>query len=182
MISYPVNVQDSRWAVYQVSTSEIIGRNKRWPVADGGEIPGLDPDYVYLLQTEDARPDFDSRVYRIEGNETLDVPNNTLNRSWTTIKRDVEEIKTAAENAEAQELNRHISLEREAMETRLMVGAILSYIEGLALPPKAQAAADNYKAKAVKLWANRDRLNAILAEIDADGEPDMDAGWTAPDA
>ena len=177
-ISYPVS-RDSRWGVYQVSTGEIVARNKLWPVLDGSPIPGLDPDFVYLLQTEDARPDYDARVYRIEGNETLDLEANTLATSWAMIKRDTAEIRVAAENVEAQELGKHINLAREAMETRLMVGAILNYIDGLSLPPKVQTQADIYKAKSVKLWKNRDRLNAILADIDAGNEPDLDAGWEA---
>ena len=178
-ISYPVNVADTKWAVYQVSSSQIIGRRKTWPVADGSEIPGLDPDFVYLLETADARPDYDGRIYRLEGTDVIDVSANTLTRTWQTIKRVDDEIKVAAENVEAQELAKHISLEREAVETRLMVGAILQYIEGLQMPPKVDAAATVYKDKAVKLWKNRDRLKAIIAEIEAGTEPDMDSGWEA---
>ena len=177
-ITYPVPA-DSKWAVYQISTEQIIARRKQWPVGDGSEIVGLDPDYVYLLEQSDARPDFDSRIYRIEGTDVLDVAGNTLTRTWQTIKRVDDEIKVAAENVEAQELSKHISLEREAVETRLMVGAILQYIEGLQMPPKVDAAATVYKDKAVKLWKNRDRLKAIIAEIEAGTEPDMDSGWEA---
>jgi len=182
MITYPVDTENTRWSVLQLSTGEIVGRNKTWPRADGGEIVGLDPDYVYLLQVEAARPDYDSRLYSLVGTETVDADANEIRKTWETVKRPTEEQVIAAENVEAQELAKHISLEREAMETRLMVGAILNYIDGLQMPTKVQAAADEYKAKAIKLWKNRDRLEAIIAAIEAGEEPDLDAGWEAPDA
>jgi len=45
------------------------------------------------------------------------------------------------------------------------------------MPAKVQAQADEYKATAIKLWKNRDRLKAIHDQIDLDQEPDLDSGW-----
>lgn len=180
MITYPVDVANTKWAVYQASTGQVVARNKMWPVADGSAVPGLDPDYVYLLQSADAKPDYDSRLYFLQGDESVDPGGNSLHLAWAAVKRPVEERVVAAENVEAEELGKHISLEREAAETRLMVAAILNYIEGLQFPPKVQKMANEYKAKGVKLWANRDRLKAILVDIEAGGDPDLDAGWQAP--
>ena len=179
MITYPVDPA-SRWAVFQVSTQQIIIRNAVWPVADGGPIPGLDPDYVYLLQITDTKPDYDSRLYQLVADEEVDVAANTIRRTWSTAPRTLEDRLTAAENVEAEELMRHIKLERELVETRLMVTAILQHISGLQLPPKVQAMADAYKAKGVKLWKNRDRLKAITTDIQEGKDPDLDTGWEAP--
>lgn len=179
MITYPVDPA-SRWSVLQISTGQIISRNNVWPVHDGGPIPGLDPDYVYLLQSADAQPDYDSRLYQLQSTEVVDVAANTIQRTWDTVARPLDERLTAAENVEAEELKRHIKLEREALETRLMVAAILNYISGLQFPPKVQTMADDYKAKGVKLWKNRDRLKAIVTAIQAGQDPDLDTGWEAP--
>lgn len=181
-IQYPVDVINTRWATLQLSTGEIVARNRPWPTGDGSEIPNLDPDYVMLLHLEDTRPNYDSRLYSLQGTETVDADANELRKTWETIKRPLEEIKVAAQNVEVQELQKHINLEREIIETRLMVAAILQFLDGLQLPPRIQNFADNYKAKGVKLWRNRDRLRAILADIENGLEPDLDAGWEAPDA
>lgn len=181
-INYPVDTKNTRWAVLQLSTGEIVARNKPWPREDGEAIEGADPDYVYLLHVEAARPDYDSRLYSLQGTETVDADANELRKTWATVKRPVEEIKVAAENVEVQELQKHINLEREIIETRLMVAAILQFLDGLQLPPRIQNFADDYKAKGVKLWRNRDRLLAILADIEKGLEPDLDAGWEDPNA
>ena len=49
------------------------------------------------------------------------------------------------------------------------------------MPAKVQSRADAYKAKGITLWKNRDRLKAILDQIDLDQEPDMDSGWEPVD-
>ena len=180
MITFPVS-EGSRWAVYQVSTSSVIARRKKWPVLGGGEIVSLDPDFVMLEEKADARPEVDSRIWRLEGSDVIDVAGNSITRTWETIKRGPDEIKSAAENVEAEQLGLHINLQREAMETRLMVSAILQFIDGLQMPAKVQSRADAYKAKGITLWKNRDRLKAILDQIDAGQEPDMDSGWELPD-
>ena len=181
MITYPVDVENTRWAVYQVSTGEIVGRNKLWPVADGSEIPGLDPDYVYLLHVNDTPPDYDARLYTLTTTEGIDVDGNELHLTYATEKRPTDEQINAAENEETAQLAKHVDLVREVIETRLMLGALLVYVvDAQAFPAKAQAMSDAYKAKAIKLWKNRDRLEAIIAEITAGTEPNLDEGWEAP--
>lgn len=176
MITYPVP-EGSKWAVYQFSTGQIISRYNNWPRSDGMEIQGQDPDYVMLMHVDSTPPDYDSRLYSLQGTETVDVDGNELRKTWQAIKRPVEEQKVAAENVEQQQLSKFVRLEREAIETRLMVTAILNYIDGLVMPPKVQAMADAYMALGVKIWKNRDRLNEILTAIENNQEPDLDAGW-----
>lgn len=177
-ITYPVDVANTRWAIYQISTGEIVARRKVWPREDGGEIVGQDPDFVYLMHVDDAQPQYDSRLFTLEGTEGVDVDANVLHLTWDAVARPNEERNTAAENEETNQLARHISLHREVIENRLMLGALLHYvIDAQALPPKAATMADLYKAKALKLWQNRDRLDEILAQIANGEQPDLDAGW-----
>jgi len=180
MIAYPV-AADSLWAVYQISTEEIKSRRQPWPRPDYGPIEGGSADYVMLEEKAETRPVVDSRIWRLEGSDVIDVAGNSITRTWATIKRVPEEIKSAAENVEAAQLGLQVNLAREAMETRLMVSAILQFIDGLQMPAKVQSRADAYKAKGITLWKNRDRLKAIIDQIDLDQEPDMDSGWEPVD-
>jgi len=108
MITYPV-APESRWAVLQLSTGELVSRNKPWPVADGSAIPGLDADYVYLLQLTDAQPDYDPRLFTLEKLETIDAPANEIRVSWQTLARPVDDVKINAANVEAVENQRHLT-------------------------------------------------------------------------
>ena len=180
MITYPVDVENTKWAILRVSTGEIVGRNRQWPVADGSEIPGLDPDYVYLLHINNAQPDYDSRLYTLSGSEVVDADANEIRKSWVTEKRSTEEQISSAENEEASRLANFLKVEREVIETRLMVGAILSYVvDNQQFPPKVRAMAQSYITKSLKVWKNRDRLDSILKDIEAGREPDLDSGWEA---
>jgi hypothetical protein len=146
------------------------------------EIQGQDPDFVYLLQLTTADPDYDSRLHQLVAQETVDELANEIRRAWTTQPLPAEDRTLAAQNTEAQEFLRHVRLEREAIETRLMVASLIMFMDGLQLPTKVRAFADAYKARGVKLWKNRDRLAAILKDIEDGKDPDLDAGWEAPDA
>lgn len=188
-IQYPVR-PDSRWAFYDQAADQVISRNKPWPVADGGPIPGADPNIVPLLDVQHlpethpdhaARPVYDARLFVLQIDNTVDAGANRLEVSYTTPARNLEERKVAAENREAEEVDKHLPIERELIETRLMLAAILEYLDGSQWPPKVQNMADRYRAKGVKLWKNRDRLKAILSEIEAGQAPDLDAGWETPD-
>jgi len=99
-ITYPVDVANTQWAVMDNDNGEIIKRRAAWPVADGGPIPGLDPRYVYLLHIDAAQPDYDSRLYYLEGTETVDAPANELRLEWVAIKRPTAEQIISAENAD----------------------------------------------------------------------------------
>ena len=175
-ISYPVD-PDSRWAVLQLSTGEIISRNQPWPRADGMEIVGQNPDFVMLLQLTDTKPDYDSRLYSLEGTEVVDAAENELRTTWQAVARPTEERVVAAENVEVDQLSRHVNLARELIETRLMVAAILEYSDGMTMPPQVEQMASAYKEKGVKLWRNRARLKAIITALENNEDPDLDAGW-----
>lgn len=181
MITYPVDIQNTLWAVYRQSTGQVISRRKRWPRPDGGEIVGLDPDYVYLLHVDDAEPDYDSRLVQLVGTETIDVQANELRLTFNTQPRPQGEQILAAENREAEQLEAVIGqLTREAVNTRLVVGAIIAYaLNNQSFPNKVQTLMDDYEAKAIKVWQNRDVLKAKLGAIAAGELPDLDSDWVS---
>ena len=88
-IQYPVDVVNSRWAVLQVSTGQIVARDRTWPRLDGEAIQGQDPDFIYLLQTATAIPDYDSRLFILQSDELVDAAANTISRTWSTEPRSV---------------------------------------------------------------------------------------------
>ena len=110
MITYPVDVAMTRWAVIQLSMGQIVGRNRVWPVADGSAIPGLDPDFAYLLHVSTTPPEYDSRIYSLAGTETVDLPGNEIRLTWATEKRPLEELLVVADNVEAEEFGKQTSL------------------------------------------------------------------------
>ena len=181
-ITYPVDVQNTKWSLYQVDTAEILPPlHRTWPIADGSEIPGLDENLVYLLETSDAPLDADRRLYTILTTKNIDAAANVIHTSFTAVKRPVDEIITAIENEESSQLAKIVDLVQEAKETRLMLGALLFYdTDAQAFTPKAQAMLDDYKVKALKLWKNRDRTDALKDDATNDRDVLIDEGWEAP--
>jgi len=90
-ITYPVN-PNSRWSIYDTSLSEVIHRNKKWAVGDGGPIVGLQENLVMLLQVSEDRPTYDSSTQKLVKNEVIDTNANTITTSWTTTSLTQEEI------------------------------------------------------------------------------------------
>lgn len=178
-ITYPIDVANTEWAVMEVATGQIIRRNMKWPREDGGEIVGADPGYVYLKHVAPTPPDYDSRLVQLVGTETADAAANELRIAWSTPKRPVAEAVMAAQNIEVEKLESLIGqLTREVIETRLVVGAIIKYaLKAQVYPAKVKTLVDDYEAKAVKVWQNRDRLSQIVADLNAGNTPDLDSGW-----
>ena len=180
-ITYPVDVQNTKWSLYQVDTAEILPPlHRTWPIADGSEIPGLDENLVYLLETSDASLDADRRLYTIVTTKNIDAAANVIHTSFETEKRPVDEIITAIENEEMSQLGKHVSIVRELIRTRLAVSAIFEFVEGQAYPPKVQVMVDKYKASGVKLWKNSDRKDALKDDAANDRDVLIDEGWEAP--
>lgn len=179
-ITYPVDVENTRWALYDMSTGEVLHRQQVWPRADGMPVEGMATNLVYLLHIDDAIPQYDQRVFVLHSTETIDPPENEIRKTHEAQRRSVAEILTAAENVEAEQLAVLIRLQREVIETRLTLGAIIKYaLKNQVFPAKAQALIDEYEVKAVKVWNNRDRLTELKAAIEAGDDFDLDAGWEA---
>jgi hypothetical protein len=99
-ITYPVDVENTRWSVVRISTNEIERHNKPWPRADGEEIVGLDADLVPLLEVQEAKPVFDPDLERLGRTAAvIDIPNNTHTHGWEIIALTQEELDAIAELA-----------------------------------------------------------------------------------
>lgn len=90
-ITYPVDVNNTLWSVYDVSQGQIIRRKVRWPVITGTEIPQLDDNIVWLLESQESRPDYDPWTQKQEPTETVDVEANTVTRGWQVVELTQEE-------------------------------------------------------------------------------------------
>ena len=82
-ITYPVDVENTKWTLYNTSTSEVVSSRNKWGNIDGEEPVGLNPDFTFLLEQTDAKPTYDSATHKIEKTTTVDVPNNTITQGWT---------------------------------------------------------------------------------------------------
>jgi len=176
-ITYPVDVENTVWAVLRVDTGEIVGRNKQWPTLDGSPQPGADPNYVYLLQSEGAKPDYDSRTHKLIGTEEVDAEANTLTKTYNTEKRPLEDINAAVE---AEERNAHESLvPYDQREKLIMLGlaVIFRNIDGQTLNAKEQVIANRCKALGVKLWKNDALVRSKIQDLADGNEPDLSLGW-----
>ena len=98
MITYPVDVVNTRWSVIRISTQELVKQNQSWPRADGGEIVGLDPGIALLLHVQAADPAYDPATQRLlSAAPVVDIPANTLTFSRTVQAIPQAELDSATE-------------------------------------------------------------------------------------
>ena len=176
MITYPVSTL-SRWAVLQLSTGEIIARNKPWPVSDGNAIPGLDPDFVYLQQLTDSQPDYDPRIVTLEKQEEIDAAANELRTTWLAVPRPVAEVKINLANVEAVENLKHYSAVERDKLMLLGLGVLFRLQANQNLTAKEIALKTRVVDIATRVWKNDATLRAKLTALDASQPIDPDAGW-----
>lgn len=168
----------------RISTGEILQR-ALYPRDDMGPVQGLDPDLEWcVVRTPFAAPDFDPRYYALVQTEqrgaSVDAEYPHLhpwNITFTTQKRPKPDIKVSAENKERVELGRHI---RDVETNKLILyglAILFRLINQQQLTAREQQIRDRLLAIIVKLRANDDRVQEILTQIEADQEPDLDAGW-----
>jgi hypothetical protein len=167
MITYPVDVNNTKWAVYDTSTNQVVKRNIPWPAADGSEVI-LDSDHVLLQHVTNIRPTYDTLREEIKVSEIVDVAANTVTRAYT--------VKDLDEDVQADELWKlgmsklpSFSVEREALETRAMIAAILTYGTDVSVMPEAvRVMVELYQARGLRLWANWAKLENLLEGTDTD--------------
>jgi len=98
MITYPVNVETTRWSAVRISDNVIVKHNQKWPRADGEQVVGLNPDIALLLEVEGAQPGYDPLTHRlVRSAPVIDIPANTHTHGWTTEALTQDEIDNAAE-------------------------------------------------------------------------------------
>lgn len=106
-ISYPIDVENTRWAVYNTDTSTILRRSMKWPRADGQEIVGAPANIVPLLEVTAPKPaPSDPATLKVIADDpVVDVPGNTLTQAWQEVAMSQEEQDIYAEaQANAAEL------------------------------------------------------------------------------
>ena len=148
-------------------------------------LQGADPDLLYLHKVEPfPEPDYDSRHRQLVVDHTVDQDNGEYIRTYTTQVRPNDERTQAAEDEESFQFQRHFPVERVALHTAIMVGLIYEFtVNQQSIPAKFQPFATAYRNRVKdKVLPNFDRLNAIIADIEAGNEPDMDSGWSDPNA
>lgn len=179
-LTYPIDVTATagRWYLYDTVTQNLAKMTSgtgNWPNADGSEIAGLAANLVPILATDDPQPTIDSRLQRLEGNfDPPDVENNSMVKKWSIIPRSKPEKKDVVHNIEQEELSKHFDFNRLLLETVLIQAAIIRSIKNLNVPAPLQTMADNYQAKAEKIYNNRLIINQLLQQIDADEDIDLD--------
>ena len=100
MITYPVDVDNTRWTLWSISGNTALVTNKKWPRADGEAITGLDPDQVPLLEVTEAQPPYDPATERLERTAPVaDVNANTYTTGWQVVARDQADIDAETERA-----------------------------------------------------------------------------------
>ncbi len=161
---------------YRISTSQVIGRNKVYPnIVDDAPIIGGDPDLVYLAMDTDLTPDYDSRVYNLVVNEAK--VGNLWRTTYTTPKRDPDQIKVAIQNREVTETAKHVAeYEREKLEI-LSLAILFAINAGATLTIRQQAIRSKINAAAAKLLQNDQRSADLFTQVDNDVVPDIDTGW-----
>ena len=105
MITYPVDVANTRWSIWSISGAEIRVHNRAWPRADGEEITSLDVDLVPLLEVNEDQPVYDSAThYLTRSDAVVDVSANTHTHGWTIVPRSQEDLDAEAELEQAKSL------------------------------------------------------------------------------
>ncbi len=105
----------------------------------------------------------------------VDIPNNEIRTTWAIIDRDLAEKLEVLDNLEFTEANKHVEINRELLETRIVVTALLRTVKNLNVPSDLQAFVDTYLAKATKIYKNRQKIRTARAQIEANEQIDLDA-------
>jgi len=178
MITYPVDIENTKWSVYQISTDSVIAENKNWPVANGDEIPDLDDDLVYLKQVSSDPPPHNEATQSAVSRGVPYPDDNELRQEWTVVELSLDDIKENIAEREHKEAREYIGdLQGELMKTRLVVAALIQYPDLSSAPAKVKTLVDGYKAEGAALWKRRDRRKQLEADADAGDPVDLSTGW-----
>ena len=177
MITYPVSPQ-SRWSVLQLSTGQIVARNKPWPTIDRMAIPGLDPDYVYLEQVTDTRPDYDYRLFSLQAVEVIDPAQQEIRTTWQTTLLDINDVQTNLANVEIAELEKQIPENQFRKMVILGLSTLFRQVANQELTAREIRLKRRILTKGRAAWVNDQRLADLRAAVATGNSPDIDAGWS----
>ncbi len=168
----------------RISTGEILER-ENYPRIDMEPIVGMDPDLVYLLvYTPYPEPNYDSRIFKLNTIEEVTTdphPDyshlNQFRVTYTTTKREVDEIKVEVDNAECL-CNEGIFLKPKQLKYLVMgMGAMNRARNGITITDREEEILSNIQSYAVKFAQAEDNALNMYDQIDENEEPDIDSGW-----
>lgn len=103
MITYPVDVLNTRWSAYDTVLEKIVAHNKEWPNRFGLEVT-REPHLIPLLEVREDQPAYDTATHQLESSVVVDVPNNTHTHGWTVVARSQEDLDAESERDQARAL------------------------------------------------------------------------------
>ena len=178
MITYPVDTEETKgkWMLLDTNTDQMVrlGQTGNWPNGDGSEIVGLDANLIPLLKVRDEQPSPSGPLNRVVGTPTVNVGDNEIRTTWAIIDRDLAEKLEVLDNLEFTEANKHVNINRELLETRIVVAALLRTVKNLNVPGDLQAMADEYLVKATKIFKNRQQIEIVRTKVTANEKVDVD--------
>jgi hypothetical protein len=162
----------------EVSTGQIVARNKPWPRPDYMAIEGLDPDFVYLEQITDTRPDYDSRMFTLQSAEVVDAEAQEIRTTWETVARPLEDVEVNVANVEVDKLEVLANDQGFKKMMILAVATLFRRVENQVLTNPEIALKKTVLARGKAVWQNDFRRAQIINQLRAGAKPDIDAGWT----
>lgn len=164
---------------------QIIHEGVAYPRADMQPVVGLAPDLEWLLHHEPfIAPEFDGRFYvrqTVRSITTDPHPDyahlNQYRITYNLVKRSADEIIAAVDDIEAEHAEMIVE-QRKRTKALLILWAINNRrIKGQSITAKMTEFEDKALVWAQKLWQNEVRRDAIVADVKANNEPDLDDGW-----
>lgn len=165
------------YAKIRVEDNAILSRSAQWPtLIDDEPIVGDDGSIKYLPVFEDEDDtEIDSDLFVTEIAELVAPDEFYVKRSIK--KRNKEELKQRAENYEATHRADLIPQEQVSQLALIGIAILLKKTKNLNLSTKETNYIDAIVATASKLEANNARLAELKAQIEANQDPDLKAGW-----
>lgn len=172
-----------RAVLVRISTGEIINNNAYIDASEPRT--GLVDLKYYVYYEPTAVPDYDPRYFILNTVKTMqegvphpDFPDyDQYLISYTTTKRDIEEIKIQVENAENEANNHVVPLEKQIKVLFKGVNVLFRNLEGSTLTKKEKRTKKRVNKIAQSLLKNEAKKEAKIADIEAGLEPDLDDGW-----
>lgn len=91
-ITYPVDIENTSWSLYQISTASIVQTGRSYPRSDGAEV--IEPDYKFLLEVTENRPSIDYSTQKVIKTTTIDLDEGTVTTGWDVVALTQEEIES----------------------------------------------------------------------------------------
>ncbi len=185
-ITFPIDPADN-WTIVDKRDNpptEVISYQPWFGPDLNSYPPGFDfTNYAILREISAAKPVVDERYFRVsQMAPVIDLNANTITRGWDQQELTKDEKLANAEQEEADRWRLISNLPREARDTHIAVGLLISHLfHGYQPTGRTQTFLQDYRATALKLRDNWERWNDIFTAIEAGQYPDLD-DWPEPAA